>query len=206
MTEHVEQSVQTIVVRPKILYFGTPVILLTTLNEDGTTNITPMSSAWALGNRIVLGLGDGGHGLANLRRNGECVVNLPAPSLWEHVEALAPFTGAKPVPEHKRDVFHHAKDKFAVSGLTEVHAHMVRPSRIMECPLQIEARVVDIRLTGDSARFGIIEVEALAVHAHRQIVVDETHINATHWSPLIYNFRHYFALGEELGKTFRAEV
>ena len=26
------------------------------------------------------------------------------------------------------------------------------------------------------------------------------------WSPLIYNFRHYFRLAEkELGKTFRAE-
>ena len=29
---------------------------------------------------------------------------------------------------------------------------------------------------------------------------------AEKWSPLIYNFRHYFRLAEkELGKTFRAE-
>lgn len=26
------------------------------------------------------------------------------------------------------------------------------------------------------------------------------------WKPLIYNFRHYFGLGQLVGKTFRAEV
>ena len=31
-------------------------------------------------------------------------------------------------------------------------------------------------------------------------------IDPEKWSPLIYNFRHYFRLAEhELGKTFRAE-
>jgi flavin reductase (DIM6/NTAB) family NADH-FMN oxidoreductase RutF len=34
---------------PSILYFGTPVALITTLNADETPNIGPMSSAWALG-------------------------------------------------------------------------------------------------------------------------------------------------------------
>ena len=31
-------------VEPKILYFGTPVALISSLNEDGTTNLAPMSS------------------------------------------------------------------------------------------------------------------------------------------------------------------
>ncbi len=47
-------------IRPKILYFGTPVVLLTTLNEDGSTNISPISSAWSLGGCIILGVGLGG--------------------------------------------------------------------------------------------------------------------------------------------------
>ena len=34
---------------PSILYFGTPVLLISTLNEDGTVNAAPMSSAWWLG-------------------------------------------------------------------------------------------------------------------------------------------------------------
>ncbi|WP_198007949.1 hypothetical protein [Methylovulum miyakonense] len=35
--------------KPPILYFGTPVILVSTINEDGTANLAPMSSAWWLG-------------------------------------------------------------------------------------------------------------------------------------------------------------
>jgi hypothetical protein len=40
-------------VTPSILYFGTPVVLLSTENENGTFNLAPMSSAWALGHAIV---------------------------------------------------------------------------------------------------------------------------------------------------------
>lgn len=28
--------------RPTILYFGTPVVLISTLNEDGSANLAPM--------------------------------------------------------------------------------------------------------------------------------------------------------------------
>lgn len=51
------QMPQTELIKPKILYYGTPVILLNTLNEDGTVNISPISSSWALGDCIVLGVG-----------------------------------------------------------------------------------------------------------------------------------------------------
>ncbi len=206
MKQPVQKTIQTQIVHPKILYFGTPVVLLTTLNEDGSSNITPMSSAWALGTHIVLGLGEGGHGLANLRRHGECVANVPSPELWQEVEALAPFTGANPVPDFKKDVFRYEKNKFSASGLTAVQSHHVLPNRIAECPLQIESKVVDIRMAGEGTRFAIIEVEAVTVHAHESIALDDTHIDTSTWSPLIYNFRHYFGLGEELGKTFRSEV
>ena len=45
-------------IEPKILYFGTPVALATSLNEDGTTNLAPISSFWALGWTLMLGLLD----------------------------------------------------------------------------------------------------------------------------------------------------
>ncbi|MCH5861867.1 hypothetical protein MMA63_24055, partial [Salmonella enterica] len=41
---------------PAILYFGTPVALLSTLNDDGSANLAPMSSVFWLGWRAVLGL------------------------------------------------------------------------------------------------------------------------------------------------------
>jgi flavin reductase (DIM6/NTAB) family NADH-FMN oxidoreductase RutF len=50
------------------------------------------------------------------------------------------------------------------------------------------------------------EVEVVRVHVAEEFVLGENHIDPQKWSPLIYNFRHYFRLAEhELGKTFRAE-
>ena len=45
------------VAEPAILYFGTPVVLIGTSNDDGSYNLAPMSSAWWLGWRCMLGLG-----------------------------------------------------------------------------------------------------------------------------------------------------
>jgi len=38
-----------------ILYFGTPVALISTTNEDGSENLAPMSSVFWLGWRCMLG-------------------------------------------------------------------------------------------------------------------------------------------------------
>jgi len=43
-------------IAPKILYFGTPVVLASTCNPDGSPNLAPLSSAWALGWTVVLSL------------------------------------------------------------------------------------------------------------------------------------------------------
>lgn len=37
------------VIDPAILYFGTPVVLVSSANADGSLNLAPMSSAWWLG-------------------------------------------------------------------------------------------------------------------------------------------------------------
>lgn len=62
-------------ITPSVLYPGTPVLLMTTLNDDGSSNISPLSSFWALGNRVVLGLGTQGQGYRNLQLRNECVLN-----------------------------------------------------------------------------------------------------------------------------------
>jgi len=51
------------------------------------------------------------------------------------------------------------------------------------------------------------EVEILRIHVASDLVVHDRYINPAKWSPLIYNFRHYYRLAPtELGKTFRAEI
>jgi flavin reductase (DIM6/NTAB) family NADH-FMN oxidoreductase RutF len=191
---------------PKILYFGTPVVLVTSENSDGTANLAANSSAWALRRTVVLGLGEAGQTAANLRERPDLVINLPAPQLWRRVERLAPLTGRHPVPAEKQPSFRFEPDKFAAAGLTPQPSDIVRPPRVAECPLQLEARAIRIQpdAFGD---FLMIEALVIRVHAAPELVVPGTdHIDPGAWSPLIYNFRHYFGLGAELGSTFRSET
>jgi flavin reductase (DIM6/NTAB) family NADH-FMN oxidoreductase RutF len=198
-------------IEPKILYFGTPVALISSLNEDGTTNLAPMSSFWALGWTLMLGLLDETKTAENFARHSECVINLPSPELWKSVEKLAPLTGKNPVPEIKAKQFRFEGDKFGASGLTPLASEKVRPARVLECPVQMEARVHKLhRMSGEVLeRLGggvAAEVEIVRVHVAEDLVLGDNYIDPAKWSPLLYNFRHYFRLAEhELGKTFRAE-
>lgn len=79
---------------PAILYFGTPVVLVSTTNDDGTHNLAPISSVFWLGRVAVLGFGLASHTVTNLRRGRECVLNLPSASLAGAVDRLALTTGA----------------------------------------------------------------------------------------------------------------
>src|SRR3954466_12992602 len=84
-----------------VLYFGTPVVLLSTVNPDGSANLAPMSSAWWLGQAAVLGLGDRSQTSANLRRHGECVLNLAPAEMAGVVDRIALTTGRADVPPAK---------------------------------------------------------------------------------------------------------
>jgi flavin reductase (DIM6/NTAB) family NADH-FMN oxidoreductase RutF len=198
-------------IEPKILYFGTPVALISSWNDDRTTNLAPISSFWTLGWTMTLGLLDETKTAENLARHPECVVNLPAPSMWKMVEKLAPLTGKDPVPELKAKQFRTEKDKFAAGGFSRRDGEIVQPSRAAECPIQMEARVLSMHEMGGSKLKelggGIVAiVEILRVHADESYLKDGSdHIDPDKWSPLVYNFRHYFDLSDhELGKTFRA--
>jgi flavin reductase (DIM6/NTAB) family NADH-FMN oxidoreductase RutF len=195
-------------IKPPILYFGTPVVLVSTLNHDGTPNLAPMSSAWALGWTVVLGLSKASQTTANLERTAECVLNLPSADLWPAVERLAPLTGRNPVPDYKRAYgARYERRKFESAGLTPVRAECVAPPGVAECPLQLEARVRSIRDLTDDPSQTCIEVGVVRVHAEERLVVPGTnHIAPDSWRPLIYNFRHYFGLGPALGRTFRARA
>ena len=202
-------------IRPSVLYFGTPVALVTTLDEQARANITPMSSAWALGDRLVLGLSEQSQGCINLLRSGEAVVNLPDPTLHGAVEKIARTTGRSPVPAYKLAMgYRHEADKFELAGFTRHPSRRIAPPRIAECPIQLETRLLHARRSapapGDDADdpgFLVIELEVLEVHAHAGIVLDGTqHVDTACWSPLLYVFRHYFGTGDRLGRNFRAET
>jgi flavin reductase (DIM6/NTAB) family NADH-FMN oxidoreductase RutF len=197
-------------IEPKILYFGTPVALITTIDKDGNANIGPMSSVWALGWTLILGIGCDSKTYDNLIKQKECVVNFPSASAFQNVERIANLTGLNPVPAEKGATYRYEADKFKAGGFTALPSQKVKPPRIGECKLQFEAVVKNImHVNGGTAQnpdVVAIEVKVITVHADEELIVGDRHIDPKKWDPLIYNFRHYYGLGKELGKTFKAEV
>ena len=201
------------VVEPSIMYFGTPVVLLSTLNEDGTVNLAPMSSAWWLGWNCMLGLGARGHTAGNLAREGECVLNLPSVDQVEEVNRLARTTGSSPVPPYKEAMgYRHEKDKFGVAGLTAVASDLVRPARVQECPVQLEAVVESSRPFGnrpDKPPTAVaFEVRIVRAHVDERLLVKgkPNHIDPDRWRPLLMSFGQFYGLGDRAGDSTLAKI
>lgn len=186
------------VVRPAILYAGTPVVLLASLNDDGTANLAPASSYWALGRMLALGLETDGHTLANLEARPQLTVNFPSPPHWRAVERIADLTGRDDIPPAKAGRYAYRADKFGAAGLTPQSSQLVAPPRVAECLLQLEAEVRRVT-PGVTGEYAIAEAEVVRVHADPRIVAEGERIDPLAWQPIVYSFRHYFGIGEPLG-------
>jgi flavin reductase (DIM6/NTAB) family NADH-FMN oxidoreductase RutF len=187
---------------PTILYFGTPVALISSLNPDGSPNLAPMSSAWWLGWSCMLGLGQMGQTSDNLIRTRECVINLPSENLVSHVDRLALTTAKNPVPDRKRDWgYRYEGDKFGIAGLTATKSESVAPPRVQECPVQMEGIVHDYRSFGKNVSANVFEVHIVKLHIDERLLVgsgSRPHIDPVRWRPLIMSFCRFFGLSGEV--------
>jgi flavin reductase (DIM6/NTAB) family NADH-FMN oxidoreductase RutF len=202
------------VIDPAILYFGTPVVLISTMSAAGALNLMPMSSAFWLGHTGLLGVGTRSQTYRNLADTRECVLNLPSAALVSQVNMLALTTGRNPVPAQKAEAgYQYEPDKFRRAGLTPVPADTVRPPRAAECPVNLEARVVDIYDlekddTGQGAGSVAVEVAITRVHVHPDIRLPGTanRIDPDAWRPLIMSFQHFYGLGDQLHPSRLATI
>lgn len=199
---------------PAILYFGTPVVLVSTENEDGSPNLAPMSSAWWLGRSCMLGFGARSKTPANLLRTGERVLNLPSVAQVSAVDRLARTTGSNPVPPHKVAMgYQFEPDKFGVAGLTPMPSQLVRPPRVAECPVQLEAVLEGSHplAASDPDRQGklvALEVTIRKVHIDESLLLAgfTDRIDPEKWRPLIMSFCQFFGLGPMVHPSRLAEI
>ncbi|MEZ0067925.1 flavin reductase (DIM6/NTAB) family NADH-FMN oxidoreductase RutF [Streptacidiphilus sp. MAP12-20] len=199
---------------PAILYFGTPVVLVGTRNADGTPNLAPISSAFWLGRRGLIGLGGSSHTLANLRRERACVLNLPAADQADAVDRLALTTGADPVPEGKRSKgYRYEPDKFGAARLTLLPGRSVDAPRAAECPVQLEAVVAAFHSLAEDdpdqrGRIWTVEVEVVRVHVADAIRMPghPNRIDPDRWRPMIMSFQKYYGLGAQLRPSTLATI
>src|SRR5687768_9285747 len=208
------RQTQHTVVDPAILYFGTPVVLVSSMNPDDTPNLAPMSSAWWLGRSCMLGFGARSHTPTNILRSSDLVLNLPSVDQVAAVNRLARTTGSNPVPPHKVAMgYRHEADKFGVANLTEIPSDLVAPPRVAECPVHLETVLEGTHAlaASDEQRRGnliAIEMRVIRVHVHPSIRMAgyADRIDPRRWKPLIMNFCEFFGLGDVVHHSTLAEI
>lgn len=199
---------------PAILYFGTPVVLLSTLNADGSPNLAPMSSVFWLGWRCMIGLDASSRTTENIRRTGQCVLNLPSADQAAHVDRIALTTGSNPVPSRKRQRgYRFEANKFGCAGFTPAPSEAVAPPRALECPVHLEATLEgehglaqsDPYLKGAVVSF---ELRILRAHIDDAIMMDgeANRVDPDKWRPLIMSFQKFYGLGPQLQPSRLASV
>lgn len=199
---------------PSILYFGTPVVLISTKNPAGTDNLAPISSIFWLGWRCVIGLGMASQTAQNLIQTKECVLNLPAVNQVEAVNLLAKTTGRHPVPETKiAKGYRFEENKFEIAGFTKMPSETVKPFRVKECPVQLEATVEAVHgLAEDDAgqrgKIITIELKITRVYLDESIVFDgnPNRVDPDKWKPLIMSFQEFYTIGNKVHESTLAEI
>ena len=199
---------------PSILYFGTPVVLISTVNEDGTYNLAPISSIFWLGWRCVIGISAVSRTTENLLRNREGVLNLPSAALARQVNALALTTGSNPVPEGKlKRGYRYEPNKFEVAGLTPDKSGTVFAPRVMECPVQMEVVVEDVHSLAEKddvqrGRTLTLELRVQRVHLDESIIMEghPDRVDPDKWRPLIMSFQEFYGLGPKIHSSRLATI
>ena len=186
------------VVDLKVLYFGTPVVLIGTRNPDGTPNLAPMSSAWWLGDQGMVGMNTASRTTTNMLRERECVLNLPSSDLVAAVDRLALLTGSPESTPHRIEKgYRYEPDKFGAAGLTPLEADLVAAPRVAECPIQLECEVISSVPFGPHATAHSVRV--VRAHVDESLVVPGTdHVDPDAWDPLIMKFCEFFGEGTRL--------
>jgi len=191
---------------PAILYFGTPVVLISTVNEDGSYNLAPMSSVFWLGWRCMIGLSAFSKTTENIIRTGECVLNLPSEDQVKYVDRLALTTGSDPVPAGKMAKgYRTVRNKFQLAGLTAERSGIVRAPRVKECPIQLEAKFIALHRVAEEeaaqrGRIVSIELQIQRVHVEESLLMEghPNRIDPDKWRPLIMSFQQFYGLGDRL--------
>jgi flavin reductase (DIM6/NTAB) family NADH-FMN oxidoreductase RutF len=214
VNNNTKQSIVHLKSNPAILYFGTPVVLISTKNPNGTDNLAPISSIFWLGWRCVIGIGAASQTAQNLKRSKQCVLNLPSADQVEAVNRLAKTTGAYPVPDSKKiKGYRYIENKFDVAGLTQETSETVRADRVKECPVQMEAVVKAIHGIGEEeekqcGRIITFELKITRVYLDEAIILEgyPNRVDPDKWKPLIMSFQEFYTLGNKIHQSTLAEI
>ena len=134
---------------------------------------------------VSISVRPGRHSHRLIKESGAFVVNIPRENQLRELDYCGTASG--------RDV-----DKFASLGLTPVPGSQVAAPLIMECPVNLECRVIDVKNLGVHDLF---LGEIVAVHMDEEVMNDKGNIDISLLRPIAYcpQAAQYWSLKEAIG-------
>jgi flavin reductase (DIM6/NTAB) family NADH-FMN oxidoreductase RutF len=130
------------------------------------------------------------------------------------VDRLALTTGRADVPRWKADAgYVYEPDKFRVAGLTAVPSVSVRPERVAEATVHLEAKVRAVHpLEADDVAAGRTtlaveaEVTRVWIAPDLRLAGHYDRVDPDRWRPLIMSFRQFYGLGARVHSSRLAGI
>lgn len=156
-----------------------PIAFVSTVDEDGNSNLSPFSQfgvfsanppivAFSPSRRVRDNTTK--HTLENAKVSGEVVINVVNHAIVEQMSLSS--------TEYPDGI-----NEFIKSGLTEVKSDLVQPSRVLESPVSMECKILEIKEFGTGGGAGnMIICEVIRFHVNREVLdkngsIDQTKID-----------------------------
>lgn len=179
---------------PKRMHFPLPTILIVTGNMEYANIVTIAWITMLTGTPPTLGISVGSKGFSHIliKENKNFTVNIATAEIMKETDFCGLYSG---------DDY----NKFEKTGLTRLPSTIISSPIIKECPVNIECKLVETRMSGKTYNFS---GEILETHIDTDKLKDTTKsgsidINAI--NPLIYysGAREYWSLGEKLADAYK---
>jgi flavin reductase (DIM6/NTAB) family NADH-FMN oxidoreductase RutF len=168
--------------------FPTPAAMVSCAAGGGVTNIITIAWVGVVCSEppvvsVSIRPGRYSHGL--IKKSGEFVVNIPRVGQIRELDFCGVASG--------REV-----DKFKELGLTAVPGSEVAAPLILECPVNLECRVIDVKSLGTHDLF---LGEIVAAHMDEEVMNEKGTIDIAKLSPIAYcpQASQYWSLQEAIG-------
>ncbi len=158
------QNIMNHVVAPR------PICFASTVDANGTVNLSPFSyfNMFSFNPPVVVFSpllrvrnNTAKHTLENLKEVGEVCVNIVSYYMVQQV-SLASSEFPKGV------------DEFEKAGFTKTPSQLIQPPRVLESPIQMECRVMEIKPLGTGGGAGnLVIAEVLLVHINEDLFTDD---------------------------------
>ena len=154
-----------------------PIALVTTMDNQGHTNAAPFSFFNVMGTEPPMAViapsnrddGTPKDTAANLILNGECIIHL-----CDEAVAIKMVECARSLPPGVTEI--------SRAGFTTRQAERVKPPILVECPVALECRLLDIRTYGENR---LVVVEILLAHVRDGIADPQSwKVDYTQYAPI----------------------